>query len=131
MAALSERGDRLAEAGNYNAAAARYREALALLPTPHSQWAATAWLYAALGDAHFLKGDFDGCRQNFRAAVEEGGAAGNPFVELRLGQASLELGDEEAALRHLLEAFRIGRERLFEREDGKYLSWLVERVGEE
>lgn len=128
IARLSERGDLLAEAGNYNAAVGRYREALALLPTPNNEHDAALWLYAAIGDAYFAKGDFEACRQNMLLAAADVGGSENPFVQLRLGQASLELGRRDDAYRHLMLAFRIGGERLFAAQDAKYLAWLRERV---
>jgi len=49
-------GDSLAEAARYPDAITRYDQALALLPTPHQDWEAATWIYAALGDTHFLAG---------------------------------------------------------------------------
>ncbi len=128
IAALSERGDHLAEAGNYNAAIARYREAQALLPPAQRKTATAAWLHAAIGDAYFAKGNFEACRQNMQAAHDLPQGPDNPFVQLRLGQANLELQDAPAALEHLLLAFRIGGEKLFLADDPKYFRWLTENV---
>ena len=124
---LSERGDALASAGNYNAALERYRAAFALLPAPAERHRTYQWLLAAMADAHFHRGDWGGCRQNLRDAIEAGGGE-NAFVRLRLGQAELALGDEAAAERHLFEAFRLGGEEVFEVDGGIHLEWLRRRV---
>ena len=131
VAVLSERGDRLAEAGNYNAAAARYREALALLPAPPGRYGEALWLYGAIADAHFHQGDWEGCRENMQRARDEARGTGNAFVELRLGQAHFELKQLDAAEAHLFEAFRAGGEALFRNEAPRYLFWLRERVASE
>ncbi len=128
IAALSERGDHLAEGGNFNAAVARYEEALALLPPHQRRGPSASWLHAAIGDACFLKGSFEASRQNMLAAYGMPGGPDNPFVRLRLGQASLELKDEEAAFEHLMMAFRIGGEKLFFSDDPKYFRWLMDKV---
>ncbi len=130
IAALSERGDHLAESGNYNAAVARYQEALALLPPDQARGATASWLHAAIGDAYFAKGNFEACRQNMLSAFRIPGGSDNPFVRLRLGQACLELADGPQALEHLLMAFRIGGESLFFNDDPKYFRWLADRVAE-
>ncbi len=128
IAALSERGDRFAEAGNYNAAVARYREALELLPPDQRRGPSARWLYAATGDAYFGKGNWEASRQNLLLAYELPGGHDNPFLRLRLGQTSLELGDDEAAFEHLMMAFRIGGEALFFNDDPRYFRWLGDRV---
>lgn len=131
IAELSERGDRLAEAGNHNAALARYEEAYGLLPEPRPRHPTALWLLAAIGDAHFHRADFEGCRQNLQRALDEAGGWDNAFVRLRLGQALLELDAEDEAYTQLFEAFRLGGADLFLREDPKYMAWLRERAGEE
>ena len=128
VAALSERGDRLAEAGNYNAALERYREALGLLPPPANRYPAHLWLLVAMADAHFHRGDWGGCRQNLRDALQSGGSE-NAFVRLRLGQAHFELEELADAETHLFEAFRLGGEALFSHDAPRYLEWLRMRVG--
>lgn len=125
---LSERGDNLAEAGNFKAAIKNYHQALALLPEPKQDWEATLWLYAAIGDAQFLAGDFATARQTFDAAITLPEAIGNPFIHLRLGQASLELGDEDRALEELTRAYASGGDEVFEEDDPHYFAWLNERV---
>lgn len=127
IGALSERGDALAAAGNHNAALARYREALGLLPAPARAHGAYRWLLAATADAHFHRGDWEGCRQNMQDALDAG-ADDNAFVRLRLGQAHFELGALAEAETHLFEAFRLGGEHLFRQDAPRYFEWLRMRV---
>jgi hypothetical protein len=53
---------------------------------------------------------------------------GNPFIHLRLGQAQLELGNEERAADELMRAFMGGGHEIFESDDQKYLDFLRTRA---
>ncbi|WP_374549905.1 tetratricopeptide repeat protein [Sphingobium yanoikuyae] len=47
-------GDALASAGRYEEAIAEYNRAWEIVPEPKSQWNASTWILAAIGDAAFL-----------------------------------------------------------------------------
>ena len=124
---LSERGDHFAEAGEYRAAIRNYEEAYALLPEPRDDWEAATWLHAAIADAHFYCREFAEARDAMDRAAASPDGLGNPFVHLRLGQTSLELGDEARALAELSRAYALVGEKIFAEDDLKYWAWFESR----
>ena len=124
---LSERGNALADAGQWDEAVACFEAALDLLPEPLEQWSAACWLFTAIGDACFFKGDFARAIQPLLDAVKCHGGTGNPFLHLRLGQTQFELGHEILAAEELARAYMGGGTEIFDGEDAKYLA-LVKSV---
>jgi hypothetical protein len=61
-------------------------------------------------------------------ALRSGGDVDNPYIWLRLGQSSLELGDEAEAGNWLVGAMLAGGVEIFEGEDPKYWTFLKERL---
>lgn len=125
---LSGLGERLFEAGRYEEAIARYVEAFRLVPEPQSEWRASTWLMAAIGDAAFQARDFDKARRALEYGMQCPGAIGNPFMHLRLGQALLELGEEDRAADELIRAYMAEGRDIFASEDPKYLAFLSTRA---
>lgn len=128
IAALSEQGNQLASAGRYEDGRKKFLEALDLIPEPHTAWSASTWLYAAIGDMHFHLANFEKARRCFSNAVQCHGGLGNPFIHLRLGQASLELGAEDAAADELTRAYMGAGMDIFLEDDPKYLAFLETRI---
>jgi tetratricopeptide (TPR) repeat protein len=126
--AASERGNVLAEAGDFDAAIAEYRAALALVPEPRENWEASTWLLTAIGDVHFLAGRLDEAREAFREVMHCGGAIGTPFIHLRRGQIFFEAGELEHAASELMCAYMGDGAEIFEGEDPKYLAFLATRA---
>ncbi len=124
---LSERGDHFAEAGEYRAAIRNYQEAYEMLPEPREDWEAATWLHAAIADAHFFCGEFAEAREAMQRATLAPDGEGNPFVHLRIGQASLELGDEDRAATELTRAYAVAGKEIFEEDDPKYWAWFQQR----
>jgi tetratricopeptide (TPR) repeat protein len=118
-------GDSLAEATCYPDAIARYDQALALLPAPHQDWEAATWIYAALGETHFLAGDFERARQALTTVMLCPNALDNPFLWPRRGQVYFELGDMKQAQDSLASAFMLAGREIFEREDPKYAAFIL------
>jgi tetratricopeptide (TPR) repeat protein len=118
-------GDSLAEAKRYSEAVARFEEALSLLPIPREKWDAATWIYAALGDTHFLAGDFERARQALTAVMLCPNALDNPFIWLRRGEVYFELDDMQQAQDSLASAFMLGGHEIFEREDPKYAAFIL------
>ena len=128
IARLCERGDQLAENGVFDEALKLYEAALALLPEPKSKWEAALWIYAAIGDSHFLSGKYDEAKATFSEAITAHGGLGNPFLHLRLGQTHFELEDMDAAAEELTRAYGIEGAELFEEDDVKYLDFLKTKI---
>jgi tetratricopeptide (TPR) repeat protein len=121
---LSAEGDALAERERYADAIARYRQALALLPEPKTQWEAGTWLHAAIGDAQFLDRDYEAAARTLSEGMHYPDAIGNPFIHLRLGQSRFELGDRERAADELARAYMGAGREIFDDEDPKYFAFL-------
>lgn len=127
---LSEQGNEAEEAGDLDAALTAWEEALALIPEPRNAYVESVWLLASIGDVYFQREDYADALEFYESARGNlsGEGATNPFVLLRLGQCYLEGGDEEQAKEHLLKAYMLEGEELFEEEDGKYLDFLGAHV---
>lgn len=121
---LTGDGDAFAEAGEYRKALALYAKALDLVPEPIEDWEASTWILAAIGDSHFMLGDFQMARTALSDSMHCPGAIGNPFLHLRLGQSQFEIGNEARAADELMRAYMGAGPEIFEDEDEKYLTFL-------
>jgi len=128
IARLCERGDQLAANGVFDEALKLYQNALDMLPAPKKDWEAALWIYAAIGDSHFLSGDFASAKTTFTEAISNVGGHGNPFLHLRLGQTHYELDDMDAAAEELTRAYGLEGLELFQEDDVKYLDFLKTRI---
>jgi tetratricopeptide (TPR) repeat protein len=125
---LSPRGDLLAKRLQFEKAIGAYQEAWKLLPEPAEDWSAATWILAAIGDAQFEAEKFEEALQTFAHAMRCPEAIGNPFLHLRLGQISFELGDRDRAADELARAYMGGGEELFASDDPSYLEFLKTRL---
>jgi tetratricopeptide (TPR) repeat protein len=125
---LCEVGDQHGEAGEPAAAIDAYNRAWALLPEPKNEWAAATWILAAIGDTHFLGGDFDKAHTALMTAIACPDGFGNPFIHLRLGQTEFELGNHDQSANELTRAFGLEGSAIFANEDPKYFEFLKTRI---
>jgi hypothetical protein len=122
---LCAEGEDFADEGEFGQALSRYQAAWDLLPEPREDWGEALWILTAIGDAHFLNGNWQGCRDALQRAVKGcDGAVENPFVRLRLGQALFEQGDLREAGNWMAPAYLTEGKKLFAGEDPKYLAFL-------
>jgi tetratricopeptide (TPR) repeat protein len=126
--ALGTEGDGLAEAGRFDEAIARYEAAWEALPEPKQVWNAATWILGAIGDVAFQAGRTTLAIDALGSAIQCPGGAGNPFLQMRLGQALLDSGDEESAAHALGRALELAGPEIFTREDGRYLSFAAARL---
>ncbi|NNG18155.1 hypothetical protein HJ590_00950 [Naumannella sp. ID2617S] len=124
---LAEAGTELLEEGEWDAALARFRAGLALVPEPKRHWEAATWFNASIGDAHFFAERYADARDAFYEATQCPSGLGNPYIQLRLGESELELGNEDAAANGLIGAYMSEGEEIFADEDPKYLAFLRRR----
>ncbi len=117
-----------AEEGRLEEALKAYASALERLPDPTNHWEAATWIYAAIGDVHFLVGSFETAERAFQEAITCPGAIGNPFLHPPLGQLALEHEDEERAAEELLRAYRAEGEEIFANDDPKYLTFTLAQL---
>lgn len=124
---LCEEGDALVDNQNYDEALSKYELALSLLPDPKDKWEAALWIYSAIGDTHYFKGDYARSLGALSNAILCPGGIGNPFLHLRLGECYFESGQQAKAEDELTRAYMGGGREIFANEDPKYFS-LFERV---
>ena len=125
---LTDEGQALFDAGKLDEARGLFMQAWALLPEPQSEWEATTWLAASIGDIDFLKGHYADARQTLQFAMICPGGLGNPFLHLRLGQSQYELGELDRAADELMRAYMGAGEDIFAAEDPKYRVFLATRA---
>lgn len=121
---LADKGEELSDAGRFAEAVAVWQQALSAADPGDDEL--LFWLHASTGDAQFQLGDFAAALASEQEALKLGGT-GNPFVWLRLGQAAFELGNAKQASDALLSAYMLDGDEIFEDEDPKYRSSLVEQ----
>ena len=121
-------GDAFAEEEEYPAALEKYWAAWDLLPKPEIDWEAATWILGAIGDAHFLSGDFTTARDNLSLAMKCPNGLGNPFLHLRHGQCEFELGNLDRAGDELARAYMGAGEEIFEDEDPKYFAFVKTKL---
>ena len=121
-------GDELASAGRYEEAIGEYNRAWEILPEPKSQWNASTWILAAIGDAAFLSNYKTSAREALEYVMVCPNAVGNPFLHLRLGQVLFDMDEHDRAADELMRAYMSAGSDLFAAEDQKYLSFLRTRA---
>jgi len=126
---LSDEGNSLSDDGSFDRAISKWTAALDLVPEPKSNWEASTWLYASIGDARYQQASFDLARSAFLDAMNCPGAETNAFIQYRLGQCEWKLGNEKNAIDRLLRAYMLDGENIFEGEpEGHtFLSLLRQR----
>jgi len=123
---LSQIGDELFEQNLLKEALDKYKQALDLIPSPKNNWEASISLYVAIGDVYFFEKNFLEASSYFYYAANLN--ITNPFLNLRMGQCQLELGDEIKAVDYLLRAYMLEGENIFDDEDRKYILFLKSKV---
>jgi len=122
---LTAEGNDFAALGRFKRALACYEEAWVHLPEPRTSWGAGLWLLVSMGDMQFKLGRYPDARSNLMDAVKYfDEARANPFIQLRLGQTMLELGEESDAAHWLAGAYLSEGLSLFEEDDPKYVSFI-------
>jgi len=89
---FTDQGNSELDAGNIAAARNLYIQALQIVPNPPEDWEASTWIFASIGDTYHAEGNFSKVLESFQNAIRCPGGLGNPFIHLRLGQASSSSG---------------------------------------
>jgi tetratricopeptide (TPR) repeat protein len=121
-------GDKAADNGKFEAAIALYTKARELLPAPKRQWQAETWIACAIGDAWFMQDEFETALPFFLDACVSPRGDENTFVQLRTGQCFLKTNDLKKAQVHLLNAYELGGEEVFDDEEPDYFSAIAALV---
>ena len=91
IVSICSEGDNLVNRFEYENAIKMYLEALYLVPEPKYNWAASTWIYTALGDTCYINGDFSAAKEFLFNAINCPDGIENPFIMLRLGESLYEL----------------------------------------
>jgi tetratricopeptide (TPR) repeat protein len=110
---LAEEGNELSDAGDHAAAVEKWSEALDLIPEPKTDWEASTWLYASIGDGYYVQGKFEDASAALFDALNCPDASENPFIAYRLGQSQTRLGNVDKGVEYLLRAYMLDGEDIF------------------
>jgi tetratricopeptide (TPR) repeat protein len=127
--ALAEEGNALSDSGKRDSAIGKWNQALNLIPEPKTDWEATTWLYASIGDAYYAQRKFADASAALFDALNCPGGLSNPFIHYRLGQSQIRLGSEDKGIEHLLRAYMLDGANVFssDPEGAEFLALLRKR----
>lgn len=124
ITAKTDLGNAFMDKREWQKAIAAFESALDKLPEPKSKWDAYTWIMGSIGDAYFSLRDFVNAERVLSEAARDIDGQQNPFIMLRLGQVSLELGNVPRADDALMRAYLLVGITIFDSEDSKYLSHM-------
>jgi tetratricopeptide (TPR) repeat protein len=125
---LCSDGDNLVEESRFDAAIEIYLKALDLVPDPKNNWEASTWIYTAIGDTYYIKGDYEASKNYFFEAINCPDGIENPFILLRLGESLYELNEFVKAKEYLLKAYMLEGNEVFQDENEKYLKLIIDII---
>ena len=121
----SDIGEHYFEDGKYRKALEEYKKAFELIPEPKTDWEASVWTLAAIGDSHYMLREFVSARGIFEQMLNEYKEM-NPFVLVRYGECLYETGDIEGARNYLVAAYELEGEDVFDND--KYLKVISDLI---
>lgn len=128
IVSICSQGDDLVNRFEYENAIKMYLEALDLVPEPKYNWAASKWIYTALGDTCYMNRDFSASKDFLFNAINCPDGIANPFIMLRLGESLYELGDVNKSKEYLLRAYILEGYSIFYSEDDKYFEVIKDEI---
>ena len=125
----AEEGNELFEEEKYLQAISIWLEGLNSLNKPLNMQSEAVWFQTSIADAYFMLGEYEKAYPYLWDAKSNitGEGYTNPFVMLRLGQCSFELGKDDAA-EYLIRAYMLAGDDIFESEDEKYFDQIKNLV---
>lgn len=125
---ICSQGNKLVNRSEYKNAIKMFLKALELVPEPRYNWAASTWIYTALGDTCFMNKDYNASKEFLYEAINCPDGMGNPFVLLRLGESLYELGDVDKSKEFLLRAYILEGYSIFYSEHDKYFEVIKDVI---
>ena len=118
-------GNKLFDEGKYVQAIQIWLEGLDSLNKPLNMQSEAVWFQTSIADAWFMLGEYEKAYSYLWDAKSNISGEGytNPFVMLRLGQCSHELGKDDA-VEYLMRAYMLAGEDIFESDDEKYFDLI-------
>jgi tetratricopeptide (TPR) repeat protein len=125
----AKEGNKLFDEGEYLQAVSIWLEGLNSLNKPLNMQSEAVWFQTSIADAYFMLGEYEKAYPYLWDAKSNitGEGYTNPFVMLRLGQCSFELGKDDAA-EYLIRAYMLAGDDIFESEDEKYFDQIKNLV---
>lgn len=125
----AEEGNILFDNEEYDQAIKIWLEGLASLSKPINAQSEAVWFQTSIADAFFMQGKYEDAYPYLWDAKSNLSGEGycNPFLMLRLGQCSYELGKEDAK-EYLMRAYMLAGEEIFESEDEKYFDLIRDMI---
>lgn len=125
----AEEGNKLFDEEQYTQAIQIWLEGLNSLKRPLNEQSEAVWFQTSIADAWFMLGEFEKAYPYLWDAKSNisGEGSTNPFVLLRLGQCSHELGKDDA-MEYLVRAYMLAGEEIFGYDDEKYLKLVKEVI---
>ena len=121
----AEKGNELFDEGEYAQAIKVWLEGLNSLNKPFNEQNEAVWFQTSIADALFMQGEYEKAYSYLWDAKSNISGEGytTPFVLLRLGQCSYELGKEDS-VEYLMRAYMLAGKDIFENDDEKYFDMI-------
>ena len=121
----AEDGNKLFDEEKYLQAISIWLEGLNSLNKPLNMQSEAVWFQTSIADAYFMLREYEKAYPYLWDAKSNISGEGytNPFVMLRLGQCSYELGKDDA-VEYLMRAYMLAGEDIFESDDEKYFEQI-------
>ena len=121
---LIEQAEHAFAESNYAESVRILEEAIELLPNEKRESNVALRVFAAIGDAHFLLGNYQIALEHLEEAANCEDGFNNPFVLLRRGECCFYLGDHPKASIDIIGAYMLEGDELFEGEPQEILDFL-------
>lgn len=112
----------------FDKAMEKYAQALNLLEGDIEDYDISTIIYAAMGDAMYLAGDYEKSKNCFYDAMNCPGGITNPYLLFRLGQCFYDCGDIEKSKEYFIRTYMIDGVELFKTSNKKYFDVIKEIV---
>lgn len=106
----------------------KYNQALNLLEDDIEEYDISTMIYASMGDAMYLAGDYDKAKNAFYDAMDCPGGIANPYILFRLGQCFYDCGNTEKAKEYFIRTYMMDGINLFNTSNKKYFKVIENMV---
>lgn len=117
VVALSREANRLLEDDKFEAAIEKWNQAIALLPTPRTNWTICKWISTYIGDAMYEKQRYPTAKASFLYALNSPGGIECGYLHYRVGQCEMKLGNPASGADYLAIAYRLDGGTMFQNDE--------------
>lgn len=128
ITALTNKAEGLIDENKPTEAIKFFFKAFELVPNPKTDWEASTWILAAIGDTYFDLEEFELANKYLKHTEIYPNGVESDFILLKIGQSYFELGNIEKAKEYLLRAYLISGEKIFDEEDSKYFNLIRDLI---